>query len=76
MTGEADDAVLAPDDAFAVLGNETRLGILRALWDAYNPQETDNSVPFSEFYDRVGFDDTGNFNYRLGKLTGDFVRLR
>lgn len=30
---------LSPDDAFALLGNETRFDILRALWEATDPHE-------------------------------------
>jgi len=59
---------LAPDEAFAVLGNETRLSILRGLAGA------DETLSFSDLYDRVDVDDTGQFNYHLGELTGHFVR--
>lgn len=31
MSGDGDSDRLSPDDAFATLGNETRLGILQAL---------------------------------------------
>jgi hypothetical protein len=65
---------LAPDDAFTLVGNETRIRILRALWRVYEPYATDTAVPFSELFDRVGAEDTGNFNYHLGKLTDHFVR--
>jgi len=63
-----DAATLSPDDAFAVLGNETRVGILQALGGADEP------VSFSELRDRVGMRDTGQFNYHLDKLVGHFVR--
>jgi len=66
MTDEA--STPSPDDAFAALGNETRLAILRALGDA------DESLPFSELYDRVDVNDSGQFNYHLDKLVGHFVR--
>lgn len=65
---------LSPDDAFTLVGNETRIDILQTLWTAYEPYAVDNAVPFSELFDRVGAEDTGNFNYHLGKLTGHFVR--
>lgn len=76
MTVEVDggDTTLSPDDAFTLLGNETRIGILRALWEAHEPYAEDNTVPFSVLYDRVGAEDSGNFNYHLGKLTDHFVR--
>lgn len=60
-------------DAFSVLSNETRLLTLFALWEAYDPFADDDGIPFSELYDRVDVDDTGNFNYHLGKLRGRFV---
>lgn len=63
-----------PDSVFGLLGDETRLGILQALWDRYDPDATDNAVTFSELFDRVDVTDTGNFNYHLGRLTGHFVR--
>ena len=68
MAGSEDVADrLSPEDAFAVLGNETRLGILRALGEADGP------VAFSELYDGVDVDDSGQFNYHLDKLVGHFV---
>jgi DNA-binding transcriptional ArsR family regulator len=60
---------LTPAAAFALLGEPTRLAIVRAIWEA-----PDDVVTFSEIRDRVGTEDTGRFNYHLGKLRGDFVR--
>jgi len=57
------------EEAFALLGNETRIGILRAL--AASPGEP---LSFSELQDRVAVRDSGQFNYHLGKLAGHFVR--
>lgn len=70
---EPDDVRLSPDDAFTLLGNETRIDILQALWDAYDPGADENTVSFSDLYDRVGIGDTGNFNYHLERLAGHFV---
>lgn len=67
-------AYLSPEDAFGILGNETRLDILQVLWEAYEPYADDTTLTFSELYDRVGYDDTGNFNYHLEKLTDHYVR--
>jgi hypothetical protein len=67
-------APLSPDDAFTLLGDETRIAILRALWDAYDPHDVGATVSFSDLFDRVDVDDSGNFNYHLGRLTGHFVR--
>ena len=59
---------LDPEDAFAVLADETRIDILRALWEADGHEAT-----FSELREAVGVRDSGQFNYHLGKLTGRFV---
>lgn len=61
-------------DAFALLGNETRLAILLALWEEYDPHTTDNAVPFSELFERVDYDDPGSFSYHLRQLSGQFIR--
>ncbi|MFB6354389.1 MAG: hypothetical protein ABEJ92_09925 [Halobacteriales archaeon] len=60
--------------AFATLGNETRLGILLALWDAHRPGYEGAGLTFSELRERVGVGDSGQFNYHLEKLVGEFVR--
>lgn len=60
-------------EAFKLLGNETRLAILLALWEAYEPFAEDNTVSFSELRNRVGMRDSGHFNYHLEKLTDHFV---
>lgn len=64
---DEDDTSLSPDDAFAVLGNETRMDILQTLGDA------DEALAFSELRDRVGVRDSGQFNYHLDKLDGHFI---
>lgn len=60
---------LAPAEAFSVVGNETRLAILEALWRA-----PAYPVSFSVLRQQVGMVDSAQFNYHLGKLTGQFVR--
>lgn len=64
------------DDAFALLGNETRMGILRALWDERDPflPTTDYALSFTELRERVGTADPGRFNYHLNELVDEFVR--
>ncbi|MCU4719550.1 winged helix-turn-helix domain-containing protein [Halapricum hydrolyticum] len=59
----------APDveDAFSLLADETRLSILRELY------ARDEPLTFSELRERVGMRDSGQFNYHLGKLKGQFV---
>lgn len=61
-------------EAFKQLGNETRLAILLALWEAYEPFGEDTAVPFSTLRRRVGMRDKGQFYYHLDKLTDRFVR--
>jgi|APHM01.1.fsa_nt_gi hypothetical protein len=63
----ADETHLTPDEAFAVLGDEIRMGILRALGRA------DQAVSFSTLYDRVDVDDSSQFNYHLDRMVGHFV---
>jgi DNA-binding transcriptional ArsR family regulator len=65
-----DSRTLCPEEAFEVLGNETRIAILSALGDADGP------VSFSALRERVGTADSGRFNYHLDRLTGHFVRKR
>jgi len=60
-------------DAFKRIGDETRLAILLALWEAYEPFADDNALSFSELLDRVEYDTSGNFSYHLQKLEGHFV---
>ena len=60
-------APLAPDEAFALLGNEMRMEILQVLGEADGP------MTFTELRDRVGIRQGGQFNYHLDKLVGHFV---
>jgi len=55
------------EDAFSLLADETRLSILRELY------ARDEPLTFSELRERVGMRDSGQFNYHLGKLKGQFV---
>lgn len=61
-------------DTFELLGNETRLAILLALWEAWEPHGSGNAVPFSELRDRVGIRQGAQFNYHLDRLLDQFVR--
>jgi hypothetical protein len=67
---ECTDCV-APAEAFSIVGNETRLAILEALWEA-----DCEPVRFSRLRERVGLRDSAQFNYHLDKLTDQFVRKR
>lgn len=66
-TGEG-ATTISPDDAFAVLGDETRLQILETLGEAEGP------LSYSAVFDRIDYDDSANFTYHLDKLVGHFVR--
>ena len=65
-----------PEDPFKALGNETRLEILRVLYQRM--QETGSgphgaTLSYSELREAVGVEDKGNFNYHLRQLDGQFV---
>lgn len=61
-------------DAFKRLSDETRLAILLALWEAYEPFAENNALSFSELLDQVDYDTSGNFSYHLQQLEGHFVK--
>jgi len=56
---------LSPDEAFALLANDTRVGILRALWADFESGKRGNALPYSELFGRVEIADSGNFSYHL-----------
>lgn len=60
--------------AFKLLGSETRLAILLALWEAHEPFSGDDALSFSELLERVDYDTSSNFSYHLEKLEGHFVQ--
>ena len=64
---------LVANSPFDVLGNRTRIEILLALWAAHEPPAAREGISFSQLYDNVDLDDTGNFSYHLEKLQGDFI---
>ncbi|MFB6176686.1 MAG: winged helix-turn-helix domain-containing protein, partial [Halobaculum sp.] len=63
-----ESATLSPEEAFAVLGNETRLTVLETLAVADGP------LTYSELFNRIEYDDSANYSYHLDKLVGHFVR--
>lgn len=65
--GNGDTTRLSPDEAFDVLGNDTRIDILRTLGEADEP------LRFNEVRRTIGIDDPGRFNYHLDQLVGSFV---
>ncbi|AHG00791.1 hypothetical protein HALLA_07880 [Halostagnicola larsenii XH-48] len=63
-----------PVDPFKSLGNETRLEILRALYEhRQTAAVTGDRLPYSTLRERVGVGDKGNFNYHLRQLREQFV---
>lgn len=66
------------DDVFSSVANDTRLDILRALWEIHMESEPDGPepepVPFSTIRERVGTRDSGRFNYHLHELVPQLVR--
>lgn len=60
---------LKPAEAFSLIGNEIRVKILEALWYA-----DEQPVDFTTLCARVEADNSAQFNYHLGQLTGHFVR--
>lgn len=61
------------DEAFQLLADDTRLAILQALWEAYDPMDS-TPMKFSDLRERVAVDDPGRLNYHLGELTTHFIR--
>ncbi len=61
-------STLSPEEAFSLLGNETRVAIVRELGEL-----SGESLSFSALRDRVAVADSGQFNYHLKKLVGSFV---
>lgn len=61
------NAAMSPREAFAVLGNETRLEILLTIGQADTP------LDFSTIFERVPYEDSSNFSYHLQQLEGHFI---
>ncbi len=67
-----DDERPDPADALAAIGNERRVSMLYELQQAYRDGEF--TLPYADLKARVGIRDSGNFNYHLQRLVGQFVR--
>lgn len=71
---------LSPDEAFAILGNDIRLEIIRVLWRADAAHEYDDGVDtvetmsYSRLQEAVDIGDNGKFNYHLSRLAPHFIR--
>jgi len=69
--GRRTESRLPPAEAFAALGNDTRVEILEALLEL---GADDAPVSFSALFERVDLADSANFSYHLDQLAGHFVR--
>ncbi len=71
----------ASEEAFALLGHEIRLAILRAFFERYAPIDPESrsdvrgqrTLSYAELMAATGMEDSGKFNYHLGKLRGVYV---
>lgn len=68
MNDSQTESALSPEEAFSLLGDETRISIIRALGEM-----SGESLSFSTLRDRVAVADSGQFNYHLKKLVSNFV---
>ncbi|WP_327051139.1 DUF7351 domain-containing protein [Halomicrococcus gelatinilyticus] len=59
-------------DLFELVGQEARMAILRALLSARRESD-DPHHSFTELKEAAGIEDTGRFNYHLGRLVGTVV---
>jgi hypothetical protein len=68
---EESEHCLRPSKAFALIGDETRVAILEALWHI-----DEQPAEFTTLYDMTETDNSAKFNYHLEQLTGHFVCKR
>lgn len=80
LTPDVELGHLSPGEAFAILGDDTRLHIIRVLWEAEAFREFDDGperaehLSYTTLRRRVAVEDNGRFNYHLSKLAPHFVR--
>ena len=80
LTPNLDLDGLSPDEAFAILGNDIRLDIIRVLWKADAAYQFDDgsdsveTMAYSELRRQIKLDDNGKFNYHLSELDPFFIR--
>jgi len=70
MAGESEFS----QPGFGALSHPRRLQILEALGERLTEAPEEPSVGFSDLRRRIGMRDSGNFNYHLDRLVGQFVR--
>jgi hypothetical protein len=66
--GSETDQAFDSAAAFALLGDSTRVAILEALAGS-----DEDATTFASLREQVGVEDSGRFNYHLGKLVDTFV---
>lgn len=75
-----DSSVPDVGELLSLLGNETRMGIVRTLWGEFEFEtyvtEARDGTPYSDLLDAADTDDSGNFNYHLRQLDGVLVADR
>jgi hypothetical protein len=86
ITGEGTDqqtdqsADVDIQELFRLLGHETRMSIMRTLWEAFEfavyVTGDREGLGFATLRERAGIRDSGNFNYHLGELTDILVESR
>ncbi|MCU4752671.1 helix-turn-helix domain-containing protein [Halobacteria archaeon AArc-curdl1] len=73
------DDPITEDALFKLLGNDTRMAILEALWAEFDIElymlGSQVPMPFSELRAAAGVEDVGNFNYHLRQLEGQIVHV-
>ncbi|NUE03836.1 helix-turn-helix transcriptional regulator [Halorubraceae archaeon YAN] len=65
------EAELLPAEVFGILGNDTRVAILRALLELGADEKP---VRFTDLFNNVEMEDSANFSYHLRQLTGHFIK--
>ncbi|ELZ78935.1 MULTISPECIES: DUF7351 domain-containing protein [Haloferax] len=71
----------ASEEAFALLGHEIRLDILRAFFERYSPVDPDSrsdvreqrTLSYAELMAATEMEDSGKFNYHLEKLRDVYI---
>lgn len=66
-TPTSEETTLPPDEAFNVVGDETRIQILQALGEADKP------LSYSDLLDRIDYEST-NLHYHLKQLSDHFIQ--
>lgn len=67
------DASTASADAFAALGHEHRVAILRALLEAERDPDVSYPTSFSRLRELAGIERSSQFSYHLSELDGRFL---